>query len=156
MSLDAVEALSKIPFILSGKSKLTPKEWCFILSFDWGLPFNFSPTRALKLLKLALDNGVLRMDGGLLSMARDVDTPPLIFLGKKFDFSGLDEVEPYPLDFTVEVDRERIRALAQREREAAREAAAKMQAGRKAKRSRKPGEAVEEEGKKGYRQTTLF
>ncbi|MEM4446022.1 MAG: hypothetical protein QW461_01770 [Candidatus Jordarchaeales archaeon] len=109
MMADALELLSAIPFFISGKRALAPKEWCFVLSFDWGLPYGLTPTLALKILRLALDEGILEERDGQLLMSKEVHIKPLFFHGKKIDFSGLKDVEPYPLEFKIEVSREEVK-----------------------------------------------
>lgn len=162
MKADALEMLSAIPFLLSGRKTLTPKEWCFILSFDWGLPYGLTPTLALKILRLALEEGVLEEQDGQLKAGRELPVHPLFFHGKKIDFSGLKEVEPYPLRFKVEVDREEAKAppreslhkagTPQKAAESTRETATKTEKARKAMEEKER----EKKEEKKFKQATLF
>jgi len=113
LKTDALEALSAIPFILSGREALTAKEWCFILSFDWGTPYGLTPTLALKILRLALENGIIEEQDGQLKMTKPISIRPLFFHGKKIDFGGLKDVQPYALNLKLEVSREEAKEAAQ-------------------------------------------
>lgn len=161
MRADALEALSAVPFILSGRETLTAKEWCFILSLDWGTPHGLTPTLALKILRLALEEGVIEERDGQLKMSRPISIRPLFFHGKKIDFSGLKDVQPYPLNFKVEVGREEMKKALQKQpqKTAAREIALpSSEATDKPEKSRKTRkeEKKEKEEERKFKQTTLF
>ena len=160
MRADALEALSAMPFILSGKETLTAKEWCFILSFDWGTPYGLTPTLALKILRLALEEGIIEERDGQLKMSRPISTRPLFFHGKKIDFSGLKDVQPYPLNFKVEVGREEMKTTFQKQLQKAtkREVASlPFEATDKPERPRKTKkEEKKEKEERKFKQTTLF
>lgn len=157
MNLNALEVVSAIPFLLSGKKSLTPQEWCFILSFDWGLPYGITPTMAQKLLRIVLNEGFLEEENGSLRMTREFRVPALLFHGKKIDFSGLRDVEPYPLSFKIEVNREEIRPLAQKELQTRKANAEHDKPPSKTERTKKTKKKDEEKREdEKFRQTTLF
>jgi hypothetical protein len=94
--------LSQIPFQLSGEEHLSPIDWCFYLSFNWGIHKNLPPSIAQKILTLALEEKILEKENETITIKERMELPPLYKLNINVRPEELVNIKPYSIKSRIE------------------------------------------------------
>ncbi|MEX2752139.1 MAG: hypothetical protein Q6366_009670 [Candidatus Freyarchaeota archaeon] len=94
--------LSQIPFQLSGEEHLSPRDWCFYLSFNWGIHKNLPPSTAQKILTLALEEKILEKENETLTIKERIELTPLYKLNINVKPDELVNIKPYSIKSRIE------------------------------------------------------
>lgn len=92
--------LSQIPFQLSGEEDLSPRDWCFYLSFNWAIHKEIPPSLAQRILTLALKENILEKKNETLTLKETSQFPPLH--KPKIDHEDFKDIEQYPIELRIE------------------------------------------------------